>query len=431
MEVFGYEFTLPRKASGSLRPAAIGQSGWWPIVREPYTGAWQKNDPITAQSALSNPSVFGCVSAISADIAKIAPPLLLAQDTQGFWTETTNSAYTPVLGTPNRYQTAQQFHEQVVLSLLLHGNAYLLKSRDARGVVDALFGLEPARVQVLVAPDGSVYYELQPNDLAGVVPSEPPTIAPAREIIHVRINCFFHPLMGVSPLDAVAGAVAQAQAIESSSTGFFASGGRSPFALIAPTKLDPLSAERVKTEALKFKTSGTMILENGMQLVPMPTSAADTQLIAQLGWTEETIAKCFRMPISLLNSAKQPPYANAEASQLQYKSCLEPYLVSIANGLTTGLELPLYLKVEFDDTLLSWMDTATRTKAAQTAIVSGMSPNEVRETFYGLGPVSGGELPYLQQQNSPVSQLADRTPSSGQPTEEAIAATVGDLAEES
>ena len=63
----------------------------------------------------------------------------------------------------------------------------------------------------------------------------------------------------------------------------------------------------------------------------------------------------------MLNSAKQPPYANAEASQLQYKSqCLEPHLTSIANGLDAGLELPLYLKVEFDDTLLIWMDTATR-----------------------------------------------------------------------
>lgn len=393
-----------------------------PIVREPYTGAWQLNDSITTESALSNPSVFGCVSAISADIGKIAPPLLLEEDAQGFWFEKSNPAYTPVLRTPNRYQTAQQFHEQVVLSLLLHGNAYLLKNRDDRGVVNQLYVLDPARVKVLVAPDGSVYYELQPNDLAGIAASaDPPVIAPAREIIHVRINCFFHPLMGISPLYAVAGAVAQAQAIQSSSSAFFTNGGRSPFALVAPTKLDPLSAERAKAEALKFKTSGTMVLELGMQIVPMPTTAADTQLIAQLGWTEETIAKCFRFPINLLNSAKQPPYANAEASQLQYKACLEPYMVAIANGLTTGLELPLYLKIEFDDTLLMWMDTATRTKAAKDAIVAGMSPNEVRETYWDLPPVEGGELPYLQQQNKPVSDLAH-------PTEEQVAGAVGDLA---
>ena len=46
----------------------------------------------------------------------------------------------------------------------------------------------------------------------------------------------------------------------------------------------------------------------------------------------------------ILNSSKQPPYANAEASQLQYKSqCLEPHLVSIATCLGDGLDLPSYL----------------------------------------------------------------------------------------
>ena len=415
----------------SARPVATSD-GWWPVVREPYTGAWQKNDALTAESALANPSVFGCVSAISADIGKTAPPLLLKEDADGFWGETRNSAYTPVLRTPNRYQTAQQFHEQVVISLLLHGNAYLVKNRDERGVVNQLYVIDPSRVKVLIAPDGSVYYELQPNDLAGIASDEPATIAPSREIIHIRINCFFHPLMGVSPLYAVAGAVSQAQAIQSSSSAFFNNGGRSPFAVIAPTKLDPASAARLQAEATKFKTSGSMILELGVQLVPMPTSAADTQLIAQLGWTEETIAKCFRFPISLLNSAKQPPYANAEASQLQYKACLDPIMTSIANGLTTGLELPLYLKVEFDATLLSWMDTLTRVNAAKIAITAGMSPNEVRDEFFYLPPVKGGESPYLQQQNWPMAELADRqgVPAAPSvPTEEQIAATVGDLAQ--
>jgi hypothetical protein len=37
-----------------------------------------------------------------------------------------------------------------------------------------------------------------------------------------------------------------------------------------------------------------------------------------------------------------------------------------------------------------------------------MSPNEVRNTFYKLAPVPGGEMPYLQQQNWPVASLAER-----------------------
>ena len=429
MQVFGYELTLQRKTSQPLRPPASGSSGWWPIVREPYTGAWQLNDPVTTETALSNPSVFAVVSRIASDISKIAPPLLLEQDDAGFWTETTNSAYTPVLRRPNRYQTAQQYHERVVLSLLLNGNAYSLKDRDERGVVKALYPLTPARVKVLVAPDGAVYYELQQNDLAGISNDTPPVIVPARDIIHMRWNCLFHDLMGISPLYALSGAVTQAQTIQANSTTFFAKGGRPSGVLSAPTKLDPLSAARIKTDAANWQTGEQLVVESGMDYKVVSSTAVQSQLVEQLGWTEEKICEVYGMPISILNSAKQPPYANAEASQLQYKSeCLEVHLTSIANGWTEGLELPTYLKIEFDDTLLIWMDTATRTQAAKDAIVSGMSPNEVRSTYYGLGPVPGGELPYLQQQNWPVSTLAERpaeTPP--EPTEEAAEATVGDL----
>jgi len=393
----------------ALLAVARSPGGWSPFIREPYTGAWQMNDALTTENALANPSVFGVVSRIAQDIAKIAPPLLLELDDNGFWFETTNSAYTPVLRRPNRYQTAQQFYEQWMISKLLYGNTYVLKERDERGVVKTLVILDPARVKPLVAPDGSVYYELQSNELAGLQQETAPVVVSATDLIHDRWNCLWHPLVGISPLYAIGGAVSQAQAIQSSSTTFFAKGGRPAGMLVAPTKLDPASAERIKSTLANFKTGEIMLTDQGMTYHDIGGSAVDSELIAQLGWTEEKICEVFGMPISILNSNKQPPYANAEASQLQYKSqCLEPHLASIAACLGDGLELPLYLSLEFDDTLLIWMDTATRTTAAKTAIAAGMSVNEVRDTYYGLGPVPGGEVPYLQQQYIPIDQAADR-----------------------
>jgi HK97 family phage portal protein len=410
VRLFGYELTLERKAA-PLRPPASGSQGWWPIVREPYTGAWQLNDPVTTDTALSNASVFGVVSGIAQDLSKIAPPLLLQQDDNGFWFETTNPAYTPVLRRPNRYQTDQQFLEQWALSRLLTGNVYVLKNYDERGVVNQLDILNPSRVKVLVAPDGSVYYELQADDLAGISSKTPPVVVPARDIIHDRYNCLYHRMQGVSPLYAAAAAVMQAQVIQTSSSAHFAKGGRIGGFLIAPTKLDPLSAERIRADLAEKAQSGSNIIvaDFGMKFEPFSATAVNQQLIEQLGWTEEKICEVFRMPISILNSSKQPPYANAEASMLQYKAlCLEPHLTAIAKTLAYGLNLPTYLKLEFDDTLLIWMETSTRVSAAKAAIVSGMSPNEVRETYYGLGPVKGGELPYLQQQQWPVAQLSER-----------------------
>jgi phage portal protein BeeE len=55
------------------------------------------------------------------------------------------------------------------------------------------------------------------------------------------------------------------------------------------------------------------------------------------------------------------------------------------------------------------MDTATKTKAAHDAISAGaMSPNEARLKYFGLGPVPGGDTPYLQQQYYSLEALSMR-----------------------
>src|SRR5690606_20504727 len=113
---------------------------------------------------------------------------------------TTPSPLAGPLRKPNRYQNRIQFFEWWITSKLLRGNTYVLKERDGRGVVQRLHLLDPSRVQVLVATDGSVFYQISQDDLAGV--PEASVAVPASEIIHDRMNCLFHPLVGVSPIFA-------------------------------------------------------------------------------------------------------------------------------------------------------------------------------------------------------------------------------------
>jgi HK97 family phage portal protein len=115
------------------------------------------------------------------------------------WTETTNPAYSPVLRSPNPYQNRIQFWESWILSKLNNGNTYVLKQRDARGVVYAMYVLDPRRVTPLVADDGSIFYRLNIDRLSGI---DSEIIVPAREIIHDRMHCMFHPLIGMSPIYA-------------------------------------------------------------------------------------------------------------------------------------------------------------------------------------------------------------------------------------
>jgi len=393
-------------APGPRAPAA-GTGGYWPVVRESYTGAWQHNDEIRLETALANPVVFRCVSLIASDIGKL-PLRLVAVDANGIWHETTSPAFSPVLRKPNSYQTTGQFLETWMISKLLYGNTYVLKDRDARGVVTALYVLDPCRVKPLVSPDGAVYYELQTNELAGIVGTV--LVVPAKEIIHDRWNCAFHPLVGLSPLYACGGAASQGLAMQAASTTFFSSGGRPSGMLIAPTEIDPLTAQRLSETWHSLGPNKTAIVGNGMKYEAVGSSAEESQWIEQAGWTAKTIAGCFGVPISMVDSSQQPPYANSEASALQYHSqCLQTHLTAIAVALDFGLELPAPYGTEFDLDDLIWMDTATKTKAAHDAIGAGaMTPNEARRKYFGLGPVPGGDTPYLQQQYVSLEALANR-----------------------
>jgi len=389
-----------------------------PIVREPDTGAWQKNDELALDSALSNPTVFRCVSLIASDIGKLAIRLVQV-DSNGIWSETTSPAFSPVLRSPNRYQSPAQFFESWMFSKLLYGNTYVLKDRDGRDVVTSLYVLDPCKVKPLVAPDGAVYYELQASELAGI-PSGP-LIVPAKELIHDRWNCAFHPLVGLSPLYACGGAARQGLAMQLASTDFFSGGGRPSGMLMPPQgvqSLDQSTIDRISQTWNNLGSNRTAILGDFLKYEPVSSSASDAQWIEQMGWTAKTIAGAFGVPISMVDSSQQPPYANNEASTLQYHSqCLQTHLTAIESSLDRGLELPFPYGTEFDLDDLIWLDNATRTKSAHDAISAGaMSPNEARRKYFGLKPVTGGDSPFLQSQYYSLESLAARDVAASAPT---------------
>ena len=235
---------------------------------------------------------------------------------------------------------------------------------------------------------------------------------PAREIIHDRWNCAFHPLVGLSPLYACGGAARQGIAMQTASTTFFSGGGQPSGMLMpdGPEELDPKTVERVSATWSGLGAGKTAILGTAMKYEAVSASAEEAQWIEQVGHTAKTIAGCFGVPISMVDSSQQPPYANSEASTLQYHTqCLQTHLTAIEAALDAGLDLPAPYGTEFDLDDLIWLDTPTKTKAAHDAIAAGaMSPNEARRKYFGLGPVPGGESPFLQQQYYSLESLAMR-----------------------
>jgi HK97 family phage portal protein len=403
-------FTVARTKTLQLSALSTRGGGWWPIVREPFMGAWQRNVEISAGSALTYSAVFACVTLIASDIAKLGLRLVQV-DADGIWTPTTNPAYSPVLRKPNRYQTRIKFIEQWLTSKLIHGNTYVLKERDRRGVVVALYILDPTRVTPLVTPDGAVYYQLRRDDLSGQTADT--VTVPASEIIHDLMVALYHPLIGVSPIYACGVAAMQGLSIQNNSQKFFSNGSQPGGVLTAPGKILEATALRLK-EYWDANFTGdnvgkVAVLGDGLKYEAMAVNAVDAQLIEQLKWTGETVCSCFHIQPYMISIGPPPPYANIEPLNIQYYSqCLQSHIENLEASLDEGLELKAPYGTEVDLADLMRMDTATRSAGAQAAIGAGMTPNEVRFRFFDLGPVKGGDSPMLQQQYFSLSALAER-----------------------
>jgi HK97 family phage portal protein len=400
-----------------LQAVSDNRGGWWPLIREPFTGAWQRNQEWTTDTVLAHHAVYACVTRIAQDIGKLRPKLV-EQDDDGIWSETENSAHSPVLRRPNRYQNHIQFKEWWTTSKLTRGNAYILLERDLRNVVIAMYVLDPNRVQVLVAPDGSVFYDLKQDNLSGL---ERDSLAvPASEIIHDRINCLFHPLVGTSPIFACGAAANMGLRIQDNSSAFFSNGSNISGVL---TTIQPITKEKAielsdiwNAQYGKDKSGGVAVLGNGMKFEPMRMTATDAQLIEQLHWTAETVCSTFHVPPWKVGIGPQPTYTKPEiANQAYYSDCLQAHIEQIELCLdgAFGFETPTgtpprMLGTELDLDGLLRMDMGSQI----TTLVEGVkgsvyTVNEARKKV-DQKPVDGGDSIWMQQQNYSLEALAKR-----------------------
>ena len=145
----------------------------------------------------------------------------------------------------------------------------------------------------------------------------------------------------------------------------------------------------------------------------MVIPAADAQLIEQLKWTVEDVARCFRIPLYKINSGANPTFNNISAlNQDYYAQTLQHMIEGIEVLLDEGLNLAnvkdKVYGVEFDLDGLLRMDPLTRMDVAQRGVGAGvLAPDEARKRE-NLPPVQGGATPYLQQQNYSLAALDRR-----------------------
>lgn len=409
MRIFGLEIGRAQK---QLTPVPEHR-GWWRRIIEPFAGAWQRNIEEKHATVLCYPTLYACLNRIAQDIGKL-PFLLKREDDNGIWKlDTANTSFWPVLRKPNHYQTAQQFRESWILSKLIHGNAYVLKVRDNRDVVVKLFVLDPCSVLPMVSDSGDVYYQINYSTAQNLLPESYPAtqlIVPAREIIHDRLNCFHHQLIGVPPLCAAHWPAVKNLKILRDATRFFTNGANPGGILSAPAGMSEDDAQAVKdywnTNFQGENAGKVAVIGADMKFTPFAFKAADSQLVEQMRYSDEQICQPFGIPPFKIGIGSIPAGLGVDAiNQLYYADALQAHIEAMEALLDEGIGISRPQGVELDLEPLLRMDVGKQADVMTKLTGGGIAtPNEGRRQF-GFAPLEGGDTVYMQQQDFPLDQV--------------------------
>ena len=388
--------------------APVQGGGNWSYVNEPFTGAWQRNMELKREDLLLFHAIFACISTISQDIGKL--PLELKKKDGDIWVKTKDKNL-KFLDKPNPFQTMQQFLEYWVISKITRGNTYVLKRRDAFGNILHLILLNPDNVTPLVDDFGNVFYRIGIDRLAGQTES---IILPASEIIHDRENCLYHPLVGISRIQAASGAAVQGTEIQNYGSSFFHNMGRPSGILTTAGKLNEDDAKKIQ-KAWNDNYSGnnigkTAVLGGDMKYVAMSIPASDAQMVEQHKWSAEISCSAMRVPAFKVGYATLPSGVKPEDMERIYlNGCLQSLIEAIENCLDDGLGLKdKGYEVFIEISGLLRMDSMSQMNY-YAGLVKGslLTPNEGRSAL-NYKPVDGGDSIYIQQQNYSLEAIAKR-----------------------
>src|SRR5690606_5515239 len=244
-----------------------------------------------------------------------------------------------------------------------------------------------------------VFYQLNYTTAQNLLPASYPAeqlIIPASEIIHDRMNCLHHHLLGVPPLCAAYWPAAKNLRILRSAAEFFANNAQPGGILTAPAGMSEKDAQDIKeywqTEFASGNSGHIAVIGADMKFTPFAMKSADSQLVEQMRYSDEQICQPFGIPPFKIGIGAIPAGLGVDAiNQLYYADALQGHIESIENLLDEGLAIAWPQGVELDLEPLLRMDEGKRAEVATKLVGGGIeTPNEGRMRF-NRPPVDGGD----------------------------------------
>jgi HK97 family phage portal protein len=378
----------------------------WGMGGDIETGGTKAGKRVNKQTALQVSAVYGCVRILSDNIATL--PM---------------DSYRRVDGTrrPFRPKPAWMFFRegpwskvdvlnQVMVSLLLDGNAYVLTHRDPKGNITYLEVLDPDRVTPEIIRS-EIYFD--------VANTEGRSVRLTRtDVLHIRGMTLPGEIKGVSPITFNRETIGLSMAATEFGAAFFGNGALPGMAIEVPGALSDIGISALKrgwNDAHQGAGNAHKIavLTEGAKFSKVTISPEDAQFLQTRQFQVVDIARIFGVPAHMLQHADVPQVGTSMAEQniAFVQHALRPWVERIEAALTwalwsDGMPQEAFVKLNMDGLLRG--DHGQRYETYAKAVVQGIITINEARAWEDLPPVPWGD--------EPISvQVADNGVPNGQP----------------
>ncbi len=362
------------------------------------------NISVTEDSAMRQSAVYACVRILAETIASL-PLNVYERKADGKFKTIEHPLYEILHNKPNEYMTSFSWRETIMSTILLRGNTVNNITRNGKGDVIRVFPYPYSRVTIEIKDGGVVYTYKNENNQNEVLDND--------SVFHIP-GLSFNGIIGLSPITYAKEAIAYGIALEQFGEYFFEN--RTNIGGIAkhPGKLSEQGSDNLRkslndTYAGLGNSHKLMLLEEGMEFMPVTIAPADAQYLELRKFQLEEIARIFRVPPHLLQDLTRSTNNNIEHQSIDFVvHSVRPWLVRIEQAINSRLfkdsEKGKYFAEFVVDGLLRG-DTASRWEAYAKAIQNGVySPNDVLE-FENKNPYKGGDKHFIQLNMQPVEMI--------------------------
>lgn len=310
---------------------------------------------------------------------------------------------------PNADQTAVEFWEGRVLGMCTTGNGFAEKVFRGRDGAIAALNPMPADTLAERTTDGELRYRFFDRGKE--------VILPEAKVFHIK--AFGDGDMGWSPIEYARQSLSLAIATEKAAGHAYSKGLRSKGFFVMPAGSKPLTQEQRADarRALVEANSGpnapwAAILEGGVDFRSVSLSMRDAEMILNRRFNVEDVCRWLGVPPIIIGHAAegQTMWGTGVSAIMQswytlrLRTILKRIEQAIEKRIMTATQRQRYsVKINYEDLLRG--DTRARAAFYHALLRMGvMTINEVRQ-LEGLAPIEGGDVPRIQAQNVPITEI--------------------------